>query len=492
MNDNEQTLTIENWDEFIEHNDNALALLNGCGSSIADINANVSCALTMYGTDYLTTLSGFSMTVGTNTYKLDELPSLQPLMAPLEQLNDWFSKHSTKTIFTLATIEACVNQYKGMDGLNELIEDEIDIKLEIIDNLKTIGVFTALSQLLSEVPSLSALSYIIKYGPKVEVDGIPKTISREVASLFGDAMEKLIIARMNLPTTSKVGVWVNATTGALIVMGYDLIKGLIEDEGDMLPRDWLRLSVDTAESGLLYIGTIVLTDVFTEALLAAGAGSAAGPLAALGAGVVILVTKTVIDPLIDYGFGDYVVDEIPDEVDMFGNPYVIFRNGTGKKGTYDVILEYIVKDQNNSENGAISFNDKMRLYEVLSEDATLSLIPYENYDSAWANIVNDVPMYTFDEEEIVYKIVLDKITNAKSMDEVDEIVETTNRYIEKNFPHSNDIPNTIESLKSHGFDFNEYYAFTHGDYAYIANNCNDINEAMAEAINKKMVGVNSN
>ena len=120
--------------------------------------------------------------------------------------------------------------------------------------------------------------------------------------------------------------WFCQGAGTFLACGLKALDDYFSDEGVFTNDDWLRLGLDTFNTGL----------TFAEWSLVYGSLCASSvPGAGLIAGGIVMVSGMVLGSIKDLIVGDNTIDTVT----VFGQEYKIPANGTGKNGTWDVMYE---------------------------------------------------------------------------------------------------------------------------------------------------------
>ena len=456
-------INVDDWGKFLERNDNALILLNECTSCIADsmtYTTNISSMIKEIN-GLFDGLVMFKMpTRGTTVCA----PDVSDLVTENDALASWFNQHNVNVIVSLDAIEDMIENYNNEYNTPEKRKAFL---LRALKATSDYGLYWALYSGLKNT-KFGALTFLAVYGTDAAYDSGNFIVGDGAGKAFKALAGSLKAGEMVKPSTVS---WSATGFGMIIVMAYTAAGKAMHDEGDWTSNDTKRLLVDSTISGLEYAGWTALAGyggaAASAVLTAAGVGSAAGPvgaaIGAVGASVVVYVFHPTLKAIGDYWVGDNIIDVY---VDSNGNEFSIPRNGNGEKGTYDVILERTTKMYGRT---GVTATDKISLYRSCEngyQPTGKDFYPVDEYTAAVG------PAY----DTSGFNKFLTDIKNASDPSEIpaiisrngcvelnDQIIPITS--LNEDFSVSD---NVYSDAQSQGFDVREYYAYTHGDYGYIA------------------------
>lgn len=184
--------------------------------------------------------------------------------------------------------------------------------------------------------------------------------------IVGDGAMKLfepILEPIAAPDTT-ARAWLNAGTGATAVTIFEVGKALYNittDEGDLTGKDKIRIAFGSGISAVTYFEWTAIAELFPSA--------AAGVVVATAA---TMISKKILNSMVDEITGDKIIDEFYAQNEKGDwEQYKVPKNGAGKDGTADVIIERSIKKQENNEEHDVMYYD---WYEYVSMDKGESYI----------------------------------------------------------------------------------------------------------------------
>ena len=452
QNDNE--IYAKSLKDLAENNDEIMNMLEKSASELNDVLTNSQYISNQIKPvlQQLNSLNKNKVTIIDDDYS-DKLANTNALV-------EVYQNDVVKIIAGLAFATASITDFAMSDEektnfLNSLLQGASDSNLFWLAQ----GFVNDLDERFT---ALKGLTFLLAYGTDQKYE--------DGDYLVGDSVREIANALGIRKVVNKGIAWRNLMAGTLFVAGYEGIKSYVGDKGDRKTEDWIRLAKEAISGAASYMTWQALCDGGALMILsAAGLSAAATPevvivgIAAVGS---MAVSKTV-DTLGDNITGDNVIDKFTVYKRENGTYYyadkpenpndkkieiAVPRNGSGKDGTYDVLIDNYGTNKH---------------YEIKGEPCTEQYYKRKLYNN-WEDVCEDVKKNTSQQDIDAFNQYLDEIKNAKTKEEREKIVESF-EYKVINSGHrrvnylgitereeDDPIVDIYERLNQKGFDIEEY------------------------------------
>ena len=418
------------------------------------------------------------------------------LHAKANRLATTYAENAQTIAAWLVYAEARIKGYISDEEAESMLDS-------ITKGLSDAGTFWLINTFL-ERSSFKVLANLIAYGTDIKYENsgtapgdIPKNIDK-LLQAFG----------YPLKDETKNFMMYNSALGGIVAFVFTFGAGVAFDKGIRTSSDWGNYGISAFANGVLYFtwGRIVAGTVGAEA-----AGLAAAPGVALAAGTVFVLSK-LWNEIYEYHFSQnakvdeyesYILKEDGRNADgtkkykkLFeyrkkdGTTYfaekpeskndtkvtiAVPRNGSGKDGTYDVLIEkyeekaeiksgkfkYFKRDkyyQTKDENGNYTTKEGPHMdYRMNGEPCTEQYYKRKMYTN-WEDVCTNTKNTTSSNSANEFNKLLNEIKNAKSHEEREKIVKSFEEYY-KYAPKEYSSDPRVEvytKLKSEHFDLKEY------------------------------------
>jgi len=415
-------INIKDWQTFLDNNEEIERALDRCCSNVADMIANSN------------SLSTVVPTINSELGKLKKvsvssIPEPTDLFNETNALNTYLQEKSIKVVCGLSYAELMIDAYNKGEEVDPEVTDAFS---KIMKGLADSNVYWLVYE-LTKGKGLEALGFTLAYGNDAGFEGGNFVVGDGFWALFGKNLTSVVKA--DIPP-----YWINACTGAIVVAGFSMIKDWLTDEGKWDSKDTERLFANAGAAGLAYAEWTII------------AGAIGGPLGIIVAGLAAIPTSILLGDVADWLVGDNIIDEFT-LIDENGveHTYKVPKNGNGKDGTWDVMLERFNRNINNRYliNGepvsARYYNDLLYSdWEKLVLDDT-GIVPGDWTSPYWAN----------EEFNGALQAMLE-------YDNFDDALEAFWEYAD-NTMYSCDVDILLSELASnYGFRLEEWYNINHG------------------------------
>ena len=339
QNDNE--IYAKSLKDLAENNDEIMNMLEKSASELNDVLTNSQYISNQIKPvlQQLNSLNKNKVTTIIDDDYSDELANTNKLV-------EVYQNEVVKIIAGLAFATASITDFAMSD------EEKTNFMNSLLQGATDYNLFWLAQGFVNSFERLSAfkgLAFLLAYGTDQKYedgDYVVGDLTRKIA-------DKLEIK--NDPEA--IMPWINTTTGTVLVAVYEGLKYAVEDKGDWKDEDWIRLSKEIISGASSYATWQALYDGGALMILnAAGLSVAAAPeivvvgIAAVGS----MAVSKAVDTLGDYITGDNVIDKFTVYKRENGTHYyadkpenqndqkieiAVPRNGSGKDGTYDVLID---------------------------------------------------------------------------------------------------------------------------------------------------------
>lgn len=183
--------------------------------------------------------------------------------------------------------------------------------------------------------------------------------------IVGDGTIKLfkpLLDQIAAPGSTTLS-WLNVGTGALAVTIFETGKAMYNiatDEGDLTEKDKIRIAYGSGISAITFVEWTAIAEFIP------------GGFGVVAATAATMISKKILNSIVDEITGDKIIDVFYAQNEK-GDwvQYKVPKNGSGKDGTADVIIERANKKQESSEDHDVMYYD---WYEYVSMDKGTSYI----------------------------------------------------------------------------------------------------------------------
>lgn len=408
QNDNE--IYAKSLKDLAENNDEIINMLEKSASELNDVLTNSQYISNQIKPvlHQLNSLNKNKVTIIDDDYS-DELANTNALV-------EEYQNEVVKIIAGLAFATASITDFAMSDEektnfLNSLLQGASDSNLFWLAQ----GFVNGLDERFS---GLKGLAFLLAYGTDQKYE--------DGDYLVGDSVREIANALGIRKVVNQGIAWRNILAGTLFVAGYEGIMSYVGDKGDRKAEDWIRLTKEVISGATSYMTWQALCDGGALMILGtAGLSVATAPevvvvgIAAVGS---MAVSKTV-DTLGDNITGDNVIDKFTVYKRENGTYYyadkpenpndkkieiAVPRNGSGKDGTYDVLIDNYGTNKH---------------YEIKGEPCTEQYYKRKLYNN-WEDVCENVYKSTTKQEREQFNQYLDEIKNAKTNEERKKLVES--------------------------------------------------------------------
>ena len=303
-NINVNEIDIDDWQKFVDNNEIIEDALNSCCSNIADMIANIS--------SINASVPGINEELGKlKTVKGPSVPSCDTSQNIIDSINEYMKDKALIIVSSISYAELAVK------GFN--IDEETDALFDqILQGIADANVYWIVNSLLQE--RLPAVGFILAYGTDIGQEGGHFAVGDAAMTLFRIGTSEFEIIKKY----PKIAEWANVAVGSLAVVGITALSDVINDPGEWTHDDWKRLGIDITGSALSYAEWVII------------AGALEGPVGVVVAAAFAVPTAMLINEISGTITGDKVIHTIEREGRA---PIDVPINGSGKEGTFDVIIE---------------------------------------------------------------------------------------------------------------------------------------------------------
>ena len=299
-------IDIDDWNAFVERNDEIVKDLDICCSNVADMIANVSSTLAMVPQIN----AAFAKL---KTVEMTPLPSMDYLDNQITTINDYMKNKALVICGGLYYGEIAIDAYRRGKQVDPEARNLFDA---ILKGLTDASVFWILQEALKSGPfAAKALGFVLAYGTDAKYEGSHFVV--------GDGAKKLFDIATDVLYLEDIPVWVNTAVGTAAVVLVTGVMEYINHEGEWSNEDIALLLAKAGEAGLSYLEWVAIT------------GAIAGPGGVVVAALLAIPTSMLWNVINDIITGDYSIDTFERD----GKTYVVTENGKGSEGTFDMIID---------------------------------------------------------------------------------------------------------------------------------------------------------
>ena len=451
QNDNE--IYAKSLKDLAENNDEIMNILEKSASELNDVLTNSQYISNQIKPvlHQLNSLNKNKVTIIDDDYS-DKLAKTNTLV-------EVYQKEVVKIIAGLAFATASITDFAMSD------EEKANFMNSLLQGASDYNLFWLAQGFVNSFERFSAfkgLAFLLAYGTDQEYedgDYVAGDLTRKITDELGIKNNPEAI----IP-------WMNTTTGTALVAVYEGLKYKVTDKGDWREEDWIRWAKEVISGATGYATWQALCDGGALMILsAAGLSVASAPevvivgIAAVGS----MAVSKAVDTLGDYITGDNIIDKFTAYQRENGTYYyadkpenpndqkikiAVPRNGSGKDGSYDVLIDNYGTNKH---------------YEIKGEPCTEQYYKKELYNN-WEDVCEDVKKNTSQQDRDAFNQYLDKIKNAKTKEEREKIVESFEGKV-RNSGHrrvnylgitemekDDPIVDIYKRLNQKGFDIEEY------------------------------------
>lgn len=432
-------LNVE-WEEYLSDNEEIRKWLDRMAVDLADVSANISSLpnLTTLINDELSTLQCYPCTLISD--KTEFANNMQNTYFEFTEL-------LTNALVYLKYCEVYIDKINKGESTEMLSFQDFMNKLE--SGEASDEFMTMYEDIVNSMQKYEGVSFAM------QVANYSSTNYKNVGCILSPIGKALKAYGTSIVKADSVLQWSNVTTSAAFAIGVSVAASLITEHGEWTDLDWERLGLNTSFSALTSAGWSVL------------AGSIGGPAGIAIATVVAIPVKLGLNALTDEITGDKIVDKFREG----GHTYEIPKNGSGKNGTYDVILEkyddlidnktvsingvemsehnfYNIVDNPNDPNGLylqhLDYLDKQFWDNNIGHGRISSYIIYADYREEFCNALKKLASEDLNQDEVLdrfWDILLEDYTTSE--DQLTEIYNELRAY--------------------YGFNAEDYYRYAHSN-----------------------------
>lgn len=411
------TIDIENWQRFLDNNEEIESALNTCCSNIADMIANCTSVDSM--------VPGVNAALG--SLKKVSAPTLNAATDLVNKINEMNDYMKQKAIIILAGISYAELAVEAFNKGETVDSEAVALFKQIIQGVADSNIYWMLYEGLKST-RFGGLAFCLVYGTDLVQEGGNFVVGDSALALFQKGMSKFY-------KIDKLPVWVNATVGAAVVAGFTAAVDYFSDKGEMTQLDWERLGLDSLFAGLSYGEWVLL------------ASSLGGGLpGVIVAGLVAIPTSMLFDAITDAIIGDNIIHTF----ERNGKTYEVPANGNGEDGTFDVIIDKYCSGMGEYYIGGKLCSEreyKERMYYDLEQ------FLFDDTGEKYGEISS-----TFFAGEVLQK-ALDELAKADSFEAG---MDAFYAYLDSDMLGVDaDIMSNV-LVAQYGFRFEEYYTYNHG------------------------------
>lgn len=476
----ENEITINDLKEFYTDNDMIMETLEKSATEVTEVLTNSM--LIKASIEQMIDIETSLINVRYWNGPVDIFTEASNLNKQADDLATSYAQDAQKIAAWLVFAERRINGYISDEEANDVFN-------QFMQGLADNNAFWIVQAALQGT-AFQSLSNILAYGTDISHEGGTFAI--------GDATQKFLEHlgfEKNPETQFSLH---NTTIGTIIVFGFTVGHEYFTDKGVHTEKDIQRIILDAGEAGANYAA-------WTSVVALAG-GTATVPVVLLAAGTTMVLSK-VMDGVVGTITGDKIVDEYDsfilekDGTNVDGTPkykykyeyrredgttyfaekpenandekvtIAIPKNGTGKDGTYDVLIE---KYENNSNlktnsmnqidnNGKLTSEEKIikPQYSLNGEKCTEQYYKKKLYDN-WEEVCQDVKEKYNEQDLESFNKFLNDVKNASSQEEREKMIKDFKRLTDSAelYPENLDSRVSIyRQLINKGFDLNEYVTY---------------------------------
>ena len=413
MNGNNiEMININNWQAFVDDNDEIMRELNNSCSSIDEIVVYLTSIELMYPV-INSKLSGLeNVSIGVDV--AEGLADLQ------SQVDNLLTAMQVKIVRIVTAIYYAQNLIKSFDTGEPISDDINELYNMIAQDVVDSNIFWLVNEFLKETP-YSAIGGLVAYGTDATFEGGNFVVGDGAVSLFRATIGEHIL----LGTKE---YFANASVGASMVVLFTAMNEYYGDQGDFTSLDADRMAAQCLINGVSYAQWTLI------------AGLIGGVPGVLAASLIGIPTSYIYSNIKDIFVGDNIIDQfsVTDENGIL-QYYEVPANGNGENGTYDALLELYLDDDYYINGERVSKNS---YYEILYDD--------------WENFLRlQGQDNLFDQDTInTYNNTLNMISNAADWQEVEDYLDSSYNRMTYN--------TLTDVMSNYGLTFEDYYNYTHG------------------------------
>ena len=413
MNGNNiEMININNWQAFVDDNDEIMRELNNSCSSIDEIVVYLTSIELMYPV-INSKLSGLeNVSIGVDV--AEGLADLQ------SQVDNLLTSMQVKIVRIVTAIYYAQNLIKSFDTGEPISDDINELYNMIAQDVVDSNIFWLVNEFLKETP-YSAIGGLVAYGTDATFEGGNFVVGDGAVSLFRATIGEHIL----LGTKE---YFANASVGASMVVLFTAMNEYYGDQGDFTSLDADRMAAQCLINGVSYAQWTLI------------AGLIGGVPGVLAASLIGIPTSYIYSNIKDIFVGDNIIDQfsVTDENGIL-QYYEVPANGNGENGTYDALLELYLDDDYYINGERVSKNS---YYEILYDD--------------WENFLRlQGQDNLFDQDTInTYNNTLNMISNAADWQEVEDYLDSSYNRMTYN--------TLTDVMSNYGLTFEDYYNYTHG------------------------------
>ena len=411
-------IRIEDFNEFIKDKEEVRTLLDRGANDINELSVNVK-----YIDDNLKTVKERLNSLKNVKVDTSAISSLNNLNSTIENLNNDYTEKMGRIVFGQEMAVILIETYNTGKYSSEKIFSE----------------YSNVMQTVSDTTVFWITNGIIK---SQQYDGLFKMWNDKATNMVKDSnipTEKIMQTMLQDTGMKRLTKTLLETfPGSLVVGLYEAGKGYVLDQGDVLPKDSQRIVITSITTAANYFAY----NYISENIAASIGGSVGGPVGvAVAIGATFAIRK-VSNYTKDQITGDIIVDSFKS---ADGKEYSIPRNGSGKNGTYDVILENYQKVKKKKKIDGVEYSES-NYKKILYND-------FENVAKGSRSLYGDeVDLFKKDLETLKS---IDNVTEAKEY-----ISNMQNKYSTES-RRTNEMQDLYPTLQKFDFDLEEYYKYYH-------------------------------
>ena len=311
---------IEDWKKFLSNNDEVEDSLNRCCSNVADMIANIN-SINAKTTSINSALS---------TLKTVSVPSIDDgskLLSLINDFSNYFKQKSIKIVSGINYAELAIDAYNNE---TEVDEEAKDLFQKILQETADSNIYWIVNESL-KTTAFSGIGFLMAYGTDAYNEGGNYVVGDGATKLFELGNKKIF-------NISDPKIWVNTAVGASVVALFTGLQYYYNDKGIMTDKDKLRLGLEAGSAALSYAEWTLI------------AGTVGGIPGVVAAAALAFPTTYVLGKAKDYIVGDNIIDEF--------DGYEVPRNGNGKNGTWDALLDMYSGKQREYYVGQDAYSEK--------------------------------------------------------------------------------------------------------------------------------------
>ncbi|MBR2827868.1 MAG: hypothetical protein IKE70_01375 [Bacilli bacterium] len=314
------SIHIEDWKKFLSNNDEVEDSLNRCCSNVADMIANINSI----------NAKTSSINSALSTLKTVSVPNIDDglkLLSLINEFNNYFKQKSIKIISGINYAELAIDAYNNE---TEVDEGAKDLFQKILQETADSNIYWIVNESL-KTTAFSGIGFIMAYGTDAYNEGGNYVVGDGATKLFELGNKKYF-------NFSDPKIWVNTAVGASVVALYTGWQYYQNDKGIMTDEDKLRLGIEAGNAALSYAEWTFI------------AGTIGGIPGVVAAAALSFPTTYILGRAKDYIVGDNIIDEF--------DGYEVPKNGNGKDGTWDALLDMYKGNQKDYYVGQDAYSEK--------------------------------------------------------------------------------------------------------------------------------------